>query len=83
MNIRSQADTIFEDQRSDLESQVDAIHSTADTMVQQHNQRVEAAIEQMSKERANHLTIMGSKRQTMDNAHQQALIELNTKMTQF
>ena len=83
IDIRVQAKTIFDDQCSALKSQVEAIHSNADTRLQQHDQRVEEASEKMSTERANHMKIMGSRKQTMDTAHQRVLTEFNTQRKQF
>ena len=37
----------------------------------------------MSTERVNHMMIIGSRKQTMDNAHQRAISKFNTQQTQF
>ena len=81
--IQTQVKEIFNSQRSGLQSHVEAINSTTETTLHQHNQRVEEAIYEMRTERTNHMTVIGSRKQAMDNAHKTALSEFNSQTTKF
>ena len=81
--IQTQVEEIFNSQRSGLQSHVKAINSTAEITLQQHNQRVEEAINEMRTERSNRMTVIGLRKQAIDNAHQIALSKFKSRKTKF
>ena len=81
--IQTRVEEIFNNQRSRLQTQVKAFNSTASTTLQRHNQLVETTIGEMKTEQTNHLNIIGSRKQDMDNAQQTALNEFNSRTTKF
>ena len=81
--IQTRVKETFHNQSLPLQTQVKAFNSTASTTLQQHNNLVATTISEMKMEQTNHMNVIGSGKQDMDNAQQKALNDFQLRTTQF